>query len=99
MSEEFGGNFISISDDEGNSYELEHLDTLELDGVFYLAFLPADVDENSSDFGMVILRSEGDPEDGDSYLVIPEDDELETVYEKFMERLFPDDDENGEDAE
>lgn len=95
MSEEFGGDFISISDEEGNSYELEHLDTLELDGVFYLAFLPADMDEENSDYGMVILRSEGDPEDSESYLVSPEEDELEIVYEKFMERLFPD----GEEEE
>ena len=91
MSEEFGGDIISISDEDGNSYELEHLDTLELDGVFYLAFLPADISEDSDDFGMVILRSEGDPEDSDSCLVVPDDDELEAVYEKFMERLFPDD--------
>lgn len=96
MSEEFGGDIISISDEDGNSYELEHLDTLELDGIFYLAFLPADMNEDDSDFGMVILRSEGDPEDSESYLVVPEDDELEAVYEKFMERLFSDDDGESE---
>ena len=34
MSEEYSGNIISISDEEGNNYELEHLDTIEMDGVY-----------------------------------------------------------------
>ena len=98
MSDEnFGSNFISISDDEGNNYNLEHLDTIEIDGVFYLAFLPADMDENSEDFGMVILKKESED---DEYLVLPDDDELDFVYEKFMERLFNDDEDlEDEDAD
>ena len=32
MSEEYSGNIISISDEDGNNYELEHLDTIEMDG-------------------------------------------------------------------
>jgi len=95
MSEEFGGDLISISDEEGNSYELEHLDTIELDGVFYLAFLPADLEEDDERYGIVILKTEQD-ENGEEYLVNPSDDETEAAYEKFMERLFADD-ENEED--
>jgi hypothetical protein len=38
MSEEFGSDFITITDDDGNQYELEHLDTLEIDGVFIWPF-------------------------------------------------------------
>ena len=51
MNEDYGNDFISISDDEGNAYELEHLDTIEHNGVFYLAFLPADMDENDENYG------------------------------------------------
>lgn len=29
MSEEYGPDFVSITDDEGNEFELEHLGTLE----------------------------------------------------------------------
>ena len=98
MSDEnFGSNYISISDDEGNNYNLEHLDTIEIDGVFYLAFLPADMDENNEDFGMVILKKDSE---NDEYLVLPDDDELDFVYEKFMERLFNDDEDlEDEDAD
>ena len=40
MSEEYGANFITVTDDDGNEFELEHLDTIEYNGQTYLAFLP-----------------------------------------------------------
>ncbi len=83
MSEGFGKDIITISDDEGNNYELEHLDTIEMDGVFYLAFCPIDDEEA----GMVILKSEKGA-DGDDYLVIPTEEEEERAYEQFMRELF-----------
>lgn len=89
MSEDYGSDFISISDEEGNSYELEHLDTIEYNGAFYLAFLPADMDEDDKDYGMVILKTE--VTDGEEYLVNPPEDELDAVYDKFMQQLFNDD--------
>lgn len=90
MSDAFGGDFISISDENGNEYELEHLDTMEINGVYYLAFVPADIDENDERYGLVILKKETE---NDEYLTMPDEDEMEGVYEKFMERLF---DENEE---
>ena len=87
MSEEFGKDIITISDEDGNVYELEHLDTIEMDGVFYLAFLPVTKEGEDEDLGMVILKSETG-EDGDDYLVIPSDEEMDRAYERFMEELF-----------
>lgn len=40
MSEEYGANFITVTDEEGNEFELEHLDTIEFQGQTYLAFFP-----------------------------------------------------------
>ena len=89
MSEGFGGDIITITDEDGNSYELEHLDTIELDGVYYLAFLPVNDGKGDEDLGMVILKSErGD--DGDDYLVIPTDEETDRAYDEFMRELFED---------
>ena len=42
MSEEYGANFITVTDDDGNEFELEHLDTIEYNGQTYLAFFPAE---------------------------------------------------------
>ncbi len=90
MDEEYGGDIITISDEEGNSYELEHLDTIEMDGVFYLAFLPVNDGKGDEDLGMVILKTEKG-EDGDDYLVIPPEEEIDRAYQRFMEELFPED--------
>ena len=32
MSEEFGPDFITVTDEDGNEFELEHLDTIEYNG-------------------------------------------------------------------
>ena len=42
MQEEYGGNFITVTDEDGNEFELEHLDTIEWNGQTYLAFFPAE---------------------------------------------------------
>lgn len=40
MSEEFGPNFITITDEDGNDIELEYVDALEHNGTTYMAFSP-----------------------------------------------------------
>lgn len=92
MSEEYGSDFITITDEEGNEYELEHLDTIEVDDRLYMAFLPADEDENGEQpTEMIILRVvEVDGEE--MFESIEDEDELDRVYERFMEQLFDEDD-------
>ena len=92
MDEEFGASFITIEDDEGNEIELEVLDTLEHEGVEYVLFLPADMSEDDPDYGYVILRIvEVDGEE--QFEDVDDEDLLQTVYERFMEQIFGDDEE------
>ena len=92
MSNEFGNDFITLSDEDGTDFVLEHLDTIEIDGVFYLAFLPTDLDEEDDDFGLIILKAI--EEDGEESLVTIEDDELlEDLCNRFLERLIEEDEE------
>lgn len=92
MSEEFGSDFISITDEEGNSFELEVIDTLELDGESYALFLPADMDEDDPDYGYIILQVV--EEDGEELFSDVESEEmLQRLYDLFMEKLFDDEDE------
>jgi len=89
MDENYGGSFITIEDDEGHEIEMEILDTLEHEGEEYVLFLPADMDEDDPDFGYVILQIV--EVDGEEQFQDVEDQELlQTVYEKFMERIFGD---------
>ena len=97
MSEEFGPNFITVTDEDGNDIELELLDVLEHKGRTYMAFFPAvleedEADEDSDDYGMVILKSI--TENGEELLsTLDSEEELTEVYELFMEMLFQDEDE------
>jgi len=92
MSSEFGNDFFTVTDDEGNEFELELIDSVEFSGKQYMAFLPTDVDEDDEDYGMVILKVE--TEDGEEYLMtVDDEDELESVFEVFAQRLSDDDEE------
>ena len=37
MNDEFGPNFVTLTDDEGNDIELEYVDALEHNGTTYMA--------------------------------------------------------------
>ncbi|MCL2392266.1 MAG: DUF1292 domain-containing protein [Oscillospiraceae bacterium] len=88
MNDDFGNDFVTISDDDGNEFELEHLDTLEIDGVFYMAFLPADMDEDDENFGLIILKK-ADNNGEETLTTLDDEEELSIVFEKFVE-LFSD---------
>ena len=96
MNEEFGAEIITLTDDEGNEFELEYLDTVEYQGNLYMAFFPTmeeDADEDSDDYGLIILRSVKG-EDGDDMLEsVDDENELNAVYDLFMVTLFDDEDE------
>ena len=93
MSEEFGSDFVTIVDDDGQEFELELLDTMDYNGKSYTTFLPADMAEDDPDYGMIILRSQPDENGEEIYESIDDDDELQDVYEHFMVLLFDDEDE------
>lgn len=89
----YGDDFITITDEEGNSYELEKLseEDIEYQGRVYRAFLP--VGENEDEiYEMILFRIV--EEDGEEILeTIDDEDEMEAVYEIFMDRLFEEDEE------
>lgn len=104
MSEAFGPDFITVTDEDGNEFELEHLDTIEFNGQTYMAFFPAveggeadggpeDVDLDE-EYGLIILKVvEADGEEQLSTL--DSEEELEQVYQQFMETLFSEEEEEG----
>ena len=92
MSEEFGSDFITIIDDDGAEFELEVLDTMYYNNQTFVAFLPADMDENDPDYGIIILRSVLDENGEELFESIDDEDELQDVYEHFSRILFDDED-------
>jgi len=103
VEELFGPDFITVTDEDGNDFELELVDTLEHQGVTYYAMFPAveedeepgepkDVDADDEEYGLVIMK--GIVEGGEELLsTLDSDEELETVYQLFMDRFFEEEDE------
>ena len=98
MKEEFGGDIITIADDEGNEYELEMLDVLDVDGVSYSVFVPANIDTmdvNDPDYGLIFLRNR--EENGEEYFdSVDDEEELNRVYELYQQLLDAEADEEEE---
>jgi hypothetical protein len=105
MSESFGPDFITVTDEEGNEFELELVDTLEHNGETYFAFFPTvgedeetgepkEIDADDEEYGLVILKSI--QENGEDLLsTLDSDAEQEEIYQLFMERFFEDEGENA----
>lgn len=94
MSEDFGPTFITVTDEDGKEIVLEFVDALEHNGQMYQAFFPAEMEdeEEDPDSGLVILKTIH--ENGEDLLsTLDSEEELEAVYELFMELLFSDEDE------
>lgn len=93
MSEEFGDSFVTMVDENGEEFVLELLESIDYKDATYTAFLPADMDENDPDYGLVLLRNAVDENGEEVYDTIDDEDELNDVYEQFMRILFDDEDE------
>lgn len=89
MSEEFGNDYLTIEDEEGNTFELEVLGGFDFEDRAYMAALSADMEETDPDFGIILLRIE--EEDGEElFASIDDDDELDRVYEYYMQSILED---------
>ena len=101
MNEDFGGDIVTIVDEDGQEFELELLDTLEVDGNTYTVFAPVDIenmDVNDPDYGLIILRTS--EENGEEvYDSVDDDEELDRVFNRYQELLDAEEEEAGEPEE
>lgn len=97
MSEDFGPDFLTVTDEDGNELTLEYVDTLVHNGQTYTAFFPAveeGADEDAADYGLVILKTI--VENGEELLsTLDSEEELEEVYELFAEQLYEDEEDEN----
>ena len=94
MQDEFGPTFITVTDEDGREIVLEFIDALEYNGQQYQAFFPAETeDSREEDQGLVILKVVH--ENGEDLLsTLDSDEELDAVYDLFMESLFDDEEDS-----
>ena len=96
MSDQYGSDFITITDEDGKEYELEVLSTIEYNGCTYLALIPAGVeDDPEAELEVSILKKV--MEDGEEILATVDDEkELEEVYEVLMDSLYEEEEEESD---
>ena len=91
MSDLYGDDIITITDEDGVEYVLEVLAVLEMDGTDYYALVPAESAEDE-DLEVSILKAVD--EGGEEILcAIEDEDELERIYNVMMEEIFKEDEE------
>lgn len=99
MDEDYGATFITLTSEDGDELELEYLDTLEYNGNVYMAFFPTvpegvdpDSLEDEEEYGLILMKVI--EVDGEEQLTtLDSDEEIEDVYQQFMETLFEDEEE------
>ena len=90
MSEEFGNDIVSLTDEDGKEYTFEVLDAVETDDGRYLALMPVFDDPQQmldASGELVIVKSLTDENDEEYFCDIEDDAEYATVAELVVERL------------
>ena len=96
---EYGDDFVTLTDEDGKEYELEVLATVEYCGATYKALVPADAGEDD-DAPLEVSILKLVEEDGEEFLVtLDDEDEEEAVYALFLEQEDALDDEDEEEEE
>ena len=92
MSELFGDDIITITDEDGVEYVLEVLATMEIDDTTYYALVPTQSEDDEEDLEVSILKAV--EEEGEEILcAIEDEEELERVYDIMMDKLYEEDEE------
>jgi uncharacterized protein YrzB (UPF0473 family) len=95
MSELFGDDYITITDEDGVEYELEVLCSVEYQGSTYLGVCPADSsEEEDADLEVSVLKVV--MEDGEEILeAVTDEEELAAVYDLLLDDYESNDDEDA----
>jgi len=76
---------IELIDEDGNEVSFEHLMTLEHDGKAYICLAPIEPMEDVAEDELVIMRIETDEDGNDYYATVDTEEELDAVFEKYLE--------------
>ena len=92
MADQFGSDYMTIVDEDGEEFELEILTSIDWNGSTYLAVIPASMDDEADEPSLEVSILKSVEEDSEPILCAIEDQqELETVYELIMQQLYEED--------
>ena len=90
MSEEYGNDFVTLIDEDGNEVTFEVIDALDHKGVHYLAVVEYTENEEDAEDAQLVILSVGEDDEGE-YLDVVEDDETLLEVSKLVEQRLSDD--------
>lgn len=87
MAGEYGNDFITLVDEDGEEQEFEVIDSLEYNDTVYYALAPvsASGETQTDESDVVILKLMPDENGEDELVTIEDDDELDTVFNLFVD--------------
>ncbi len=90
---DFGDNIISITDEDGNDFELLVLDEADMNDVHYLALTESKDPDEEENLEVIILKVIEDEDTGEELLsTVDSEEELEAIYQIFEDQMFSEDD-------
>ena len=99
MANEYGNDFVVLTDEDGREIEFEVLGSIEYDGLTYVGLIEQFDDpavQLESDGRMIVLKAIED-DNGEELLVTIDDEELANVLPAFEEALCEEYDIDGEE--
>lgn len=92
-------NIVELVDEDGKELKFQHLMTLDHEGKTYVVLAAAEEMEDIAQDEALVLRIDTDEEGNDVYASITDDDELEAVFNHYLEiaEADEDSDEGGEE--
>ncbi len=89
-------NIVELIDEDGKELQFQHLMTLEYNQKSYVVLAAVEPSEDIAEDEAVILRIEQDEDQNDVYSTIEDEDELEKVFERYLEIAENDEDDSDE---
>ena len=89
MDQQYGDDYITITDEDGVDYELEVLAQCEYEGASYLALTDADAEE-AEEMEISILKVVEDENGEETLETIDDEKELENAYKTLMDLVYED---------
>ena len=87
MNNEMENNILTFQDEDGNDVDLEIIDAFEISDTQYAALVPVEEPAEEQEEEVFLMRIEED-ENGDDILIqVTDEEELETAFETFKERM------------
>ena len=97
---DYGDNIISLTDEDGNDFDLVILDEADLNDVHYLALTESKDPDQEENLEVIILKVITDEETGEELLsTVDSDEELEAIYQVFEDQMFSEDDDEDMDED